>query len=94
MKLLPERVIHIHECIKKLLLDFNEDSIVCLCKVLIHVYEPIDQETNKRLSGSPQTGLSNLSEYLDMLNKLRMQKEFSSGVNSQINEVKIKGVPI
>ena len=74
MDLLP--VIGIHEFIKKLLLDANEDSILCLCKLLTRVYEPLDQETNKRLP-----------EYLDMLDKLRVQKRFSSRVNSQINEI-------
>ena len=52
LKMLTARIIH--ECIKRLLANADEDSMECLCKFLTGVFQNLDQDTRDRISEGPQ----------------------------------------
>ena len=87
LKMLTARIIH--ECIKRLLANADEDSMECLCKFLTGVFQNLDQETRDRISQGPEKseGLYDLSVYFKSLNNLSRQDEFSPRVKILMQNV-------
>merc|ERR1719278_121047 len=44
-----------HECVKKLLMTTDEESLECLCRLVTTVGKDLEEETNGRLSKGPKT---------------------------------------
>ena len=69
-----------HECIRKLLVQTDDESLECLCRLVTTVGHLLDQETAAVLSKGGQAGFSNLDEYFASMNKLVSEKKLSSRV--------------
>ena len=69
-----------HECIRKLLVQTDDESLECLCRLVTTVGHLLDQETAAVLSKGGQAGFSNLDEYFASMNKLVSDKKLNSRV--------------
>ena len=70
-----------HEIVKKLLSMGDEESLDCLCNLLIIVGRKLDVETKKWLSYRvPQHGLNDLSVYLHELEKIKDDEDKASQI--------------
>merc|ERR1719430_2324668 len=76
-----------HECVKKLLMTSNEESLECLCRLVTTVGKDLEEETNGRLSKGPQPGINDLSVYFKEMSKLVEQKKISSRVRFLMQDV-------
>merc|ERR1719430_1741205 len=77
----------IHECVKKLLMTSNEESLECLCRLVTTVGKELEEETNERLSKGPQPGINDLSVYFKEMSKLVAQKNISFRVRFLMQDV-------
>lgn len=79
LEMLTARIMH--EIVKKLLSMGDEESLDCLCNLLIIVGRKLDVETKKRLSYRvPQHGLNDLSVYLHELEKIKDDEDKASQI--------------
>jgi len=76
-----------HECVKKLLMTTDEESLECLCRLVTTVGKDLEEETNGRLSKGPQPGINDLSVYFKEMSKLVEQKKISSRVRFLMQDV-------
>merc|ERR1719233_1168059 len=60
LQMLTARIMH--ECVKKLLMTADEESLECLCRLVTTVGKDLEEETNRRLSISTghQPGINDL----------------------------------
>ena len=79
LEMLTARIMH--EIVKKLLSMRDEESLDCLCNLLMIVGRKLDVETKKRLSyREPQKGLNDLSVYLHELEKIKDDEDKASQI--------------
>ena len=83
LEMLTARIMH--EIVKKLLSMGDEESLDCLCNLLIIVGRKLDVETKKWLSYRPcnrvpQHGLNDLSVYLHELEKIKDDEDKASQI--------------
>ena len=64
-----------HGCVQKLLSMRDEESLECLCKLLMTVGKKLNVETKERLSKGPQNGLKDLYAYLKEMKKIKNDKQ-------------------
>jgi len=76
-----------HECVKKLLMTTDEESLECLCRLVTTVGQDLETETQGRLAKGPQTGINDLSVYFKEMGKLVEQKKISSRVRFLMQDV-------
>ena len=79
-----------HECIRKLLVQTDEESLECLCRLVTTVGALLEEETNAMIAKGGQTpGFSNLDEYFTSMDKIIKEKKTSSRVRflMQVNNV-------
>ena len=68
-----------HECIRKLLVQTDEESLECLCRLVTTVGALLEEETNGMIAkGAP--GFSHLDEYFTNMDKIIKEKKTSSRV--------------
>jgi len=77
----------IHECIKKLLVTTDDESLECLCILVTTVGQDLEAETQGRLAKGPQQGISDLGVYFKEIKKLVNEKKTSSRVRFLMQEV-------
>jgi len=85
LNMLTARIMH--ECVKKLLVTTDEESLECLCRLVTTVGQDLDIETQGRLAKGPQTGINDLSVYFKEMSKLVEQKKISSRVRFLMQDV-------
>merc|ERR1740124_567054 len=85
IKMLNGRIMH--ECIRKLLVQTDDESLECLCRLVTTVGHLLDQETAAVLSKGGQAGFSNLDEYFASMNKLVSDKKLNSRVRFLMQDV-------
>merc|ERR1719435_702336 len=76
-----------HECVKKLLMTTDEESLECLCRLVTTVGKDLEEETNGRLSKGPQPGINDLSVYFKEMSKLVEQKKICLRVRFLMQDV-------
>merc|ERR1719232_2259067 len=76
-----------HECVKKLLMTTDEESLECLCRLVTTVGKDLEEETTGRLSKGPQPGINDLSVYFKEMSKLVEQRKISSRVRFLMQDV-------
>lgn len=76
-----------HECVKKLLMTTDEESLECLCRLVTTVGLDLEAETQGRLAKGPQTGINDLAVYFKEMGKLVEQKKISSRVRFLMQDV-------
>ena len=68
-----------HECIRKLLVQTDEESLECLCRLVTTVGALLEEETKGMIAkGAP--GFSHLDEYFTNMDKIIKEKKTSSRV--------------
>jgi len=84
IKMLNGRIMH--ECIRKLLVQTDEESLECLCRLVTTVGALLEEETNTMIAkGTP--GFSNLDEYFTNMDKIIKEKKTSSRVRFLMQDV-------
>jgi len=76
-----------HECVKKLLMTTDEESLECLCRLVTTVGQDLEVETSGRLAKGPQQGINDLSVYFKEMGKLVEKKAISSRVRFLMQDV-------
>lgn len=76
-----------HECVKKLLKQTDEESLECLCRLLTTVGKDLDEETKGRLSKGRAEGINDLTMYFKEMGKLVSEKQTSSRVRFLMQDV-------
>merc|ERR1719431_1759811 len=86
IKMLNGRIMH--ECIRKLLKQTDEESLECLCRLVTTVGALLEEETNAMIAKGGQTpGFSNLDEYFTSMDKIIKEKKTSSRVRFLMQDV-------
>merc|ERR1712142_1156754 len=85
LNMLTARIMH--ECVKKLLMTTDEESLECLCRLVTTVGKDLEEETTGRLSKGPQPGINDLSVYFKEMSKLVEQRKISSRVRFLMQDV-------
>jgi len=84
IKMLNGRIMH--ECIRKLLVQTDEESLECLCRLVTTVGALLEEETNGMIAkGAP--GFSHLDEYFTNMDKIIKEKKTSSRVRFLMQDV-------
>jgi len=76
-----------HECIRKLLLQTDEESLECLCRLVTTVGHILEQETEAVMKTGGKPGFSNLDEYFSAMDKIIKEKKTSSRVRFLMQDV-------
>lgn len=71
-----------HECIRKLLLQTDEESLECLCRLVTTVGQPLEQETREKMEMGNNT--FNFDAYFDEMQGLVSEKKSSARVRCLI----------
>jgi len=86
LNMLTSRIMH--ECIKRLLLNYkDEEALECLCRLLNTVGQALDQETLAKLQKGSAQGLNDLTVYFKEMRKLVDEKKTSSRVRFLLQDV-------
>merc|ERR1711915_692059 len=83
-KMLTARIMH--ECVKRLLLNADEESLECMCRLLTTVGKDLHDETKALLKNGSVPGVTNLEVYFDEIVKFIDQKKTSSRVKSLMQD--------
>jgi len=76
-----------HECIKRLLMTKDEESLERLCMLLNTIGKDLEEETSSRLLRGPQPGINELSIYFKEMSKLVEESKISLRVRFLIQDV-------
>jgi len=88
LKMLTARIMH--ECVKKLLKEADDDSLEHLCQLFITVGKELDQETRNRLQTSTpkqNVDLNDLGKYFKVMEVAMKDKKTSARVRFMIQDV-------
>jgi len=88
LQMLTARIMH--ECVKKLLKEVDDESLECLCRLLTTVGQELDTETRKRLqTGSAQqnAGINDLDKYFKEMEVVMKDKKTSARVRFLMQDV-------
>jgi len=85
LKILTGQIMH--ECVKKLLMATDDDSLECLCLLLTSIGQDLENETKARLVKGPQRGISDLSVYFEEMCNLVERKKTSSRIGFLIEDL-------
>jgi len=88
LQMLTARIMH--ECVKKLLKEVDDESLECLCRLLTTVGQELDQETRSRLQkGSAQqnAGINDLDKYFKEMEVVMKDKKTSARVRFLMQDV-------
>merc|ERR1712106_200255 len=66
-----------HECVKKLLMTTDEESLECLCRLVTTVGQDLEVETSGRLAKGPQQGINDLSVYFKEIEKEQLAQKLA-----------------
>merc|ERR1711892_638903 len=76
-----------HECIRKLQVQTDEESLECLCRLVTTVGQILEQETALVLAKGNTQGFSTLDSYFTSMDKLVTEKKTSSRVRFLMQDV-------
>jgi len=77
-----------HECIRKLLQQTDEESLECLCRLVTTVGQALDQKTNEILANNKSIeGINSLDVYFDKMNEIIREKKTSARVRFLMQDV-------
>jgi translation initiation factor 4G len=85
LRMLTPRIMH--ECVKKLLMTTDDESLECLCSLITTAGQVLETETKRMLAKGPRTGFNDLSVYFKEMGKLVKQKKISSRVRFIMQDV-------
>jgi len=77
-----------HECIRKLLEQTDEESLECLCRLVTTVGQALDQKTKEFLANNKsKDGINSLDVYFDKMNEIIREKKTSARVRFLMQDV-------